>query len=481
MGVAARGMDIRHWLPKPVAATLIVSAYNSLHPERADFHCIGVNDQVVIQAVIDALGAIGGMVVLLEGDYSITSPITLATNVGIRGQGVTATSLRQAAAVNIIEYTGGGLISFPSVESLQIVGDKVTYATGHGIFCNANVYDLVLRDLFISYMPEKGIYCQNMWGHVYIEVVVEYCENYCIQMGSNGKLFGCKIGYSDEIGLVLASNNLVQGCEIIGNDKQGIYSGGANLNSIIGCSLRQNSDGHPGSYADIRLFDAYGNIVKGCIFQGTDHKSAVISNGTSHDNVVQGNYSEGTTGTPFDVSDSDICYQRHSDLFMDVLAASANLIVNAQNFVDGAIALTGVQPKYPRGLVFAITAGVTEYTLTVVGTNGKGQTITEVYTFADDGLAWSSDNAFDEVTSITLADRAGAAATIDVGIDERLGLQNLIYETSDIWKIMKNGVKQIVAAAQVDVEYDTYDMSVITLAATDDFEIWYRSNLNIIG
>jgi len=169
-------------------------------------------------------------------------------------------------------------------------------------------------------------------------------------------------------------------------------------------------------------------------------------------------------------------YAEYSDLFMDVLAASANYIVNVQNLVDGAVALTGTQPTYPRGLDCTITevaGNVTDYTLTVVGTDAKGQTITDIFTFADDGLAFSSDNAFDNVTSVTLADVADTGtATFVMGIDTRLGLQNVIYQTSDVWKIIKNGTKQTVAVAQVDVDYDIYDMSVITVAATDDFTIW---------
>ncbi|GAF82705.1 unnamed protein product, partial [marine sediment metagenome] len=178
-------------------------------------------------------------------------------------------------------------------------------------------------------------------------------------------------------------------------------------------------------------------------------------------------------------------YEACSDLFTNVLATSANYIVNAQNLVNGAVALTGTQPTYPRGLDCTITevgGNVTGYTMTVVGINASGETITDVFTFGGDGLTFSSDNAFDHVTSVTLADVVDAGnATFVVGIDARLGLKNVIYETSDVWKIIKNGTKQTVAGAQVDVDYDIYDMSVITLAATDDFEIWYRSNLNIIN
>lgn len=73
------------------------------------------------------------------------------------------------------------------------------------------------------------------------------------------------------------------------------------------------------------------------------------------------------------------------------------------------------------------------------------------------------------------------ADTIDVGITDVLGLSNIIYATGDVYKIKKNNANAVVAGAQVDVDYDTYDMAVIGLALNDDFEIWYRSSLNIIS
>ena len=36
-------------------ATVVVAAADSLHPEQADYVCDGVDDQVEIQAAIDAL------------------------------------------------------------------------------------------------------------------------------------------------------------------------------------------------------------------------------------------------------------------------------------------------------------------------------------------------------------------------------------------------------------------------------------------
>lgn len=87
----AKGLPIRHWLPKPVAATLVVSASDTVHPERADYHCDGTNDEVEINAALAAIVAlgVGGCVELLEGTYNIANPITFPGNsLILKGQGV---------------------------------------------------------------------------------------------------------------------------------------------------------------------------------------------------------------------------------------------------------------------------------------------------------------------------------------------------------------------------------------------------------
>ena len=71
---------------RPSAATLVVAASDSLHKERADYVCPGVDDQVVIQAAIDALSSGSGKVVLLDGIYTV-SGISVPDNVTLQGQG----------------------------------------------------------------------------------------------------------------------------------------------------------------------------------------------------------------------------------------------------------------------------------------------------------------------------------------------------------------------------------------------------------
>lgn len=98
------GTEIRTWLPKPQAATIIVAASDSLHPERADYHCNGIADDEDIQAAIDALPPSGGKVLLLEGNYDITATIEIGNNTTLTGVG-SGTVLRLANAVTATMIT----------------------------------------------------------------------------------------------------------------------------------------------------------------------------------------------------------------------------------------------------------------------------------------------------------------------------------------------------------------------------------------
>lgn len=75
------------------SATLIVAANDSLDKTRADYVCDGVNDQEEIQQALNDLPAVGGKVLLLEGNYTLYSaptqtPLTFnKSNTTVEGQG----------------------------------------------------------------------------------------------------------------------------------------------------------------------------------------------------------------------------------------------------------------------------------------------------------------------------------------------------------------------------------------------------------
>ena len=174
------------------------------------------------------------------------------------------------------------------------------------------------------------------------------------------------------------------------------------------------------------------------------------------------------------------------DLFMDVLAVSATHVRSNED-LSAATPITftiDAQPDVPRTLSghFDTHAQITAYTIVITGVNAQGATVIETLTDAD-GWDWETDNAFATITSIIMTARTGTGVgdTMDIGITDVLGLSNNFDNTSDVYKIKKNNVNALVAVAQVNAVYDTYDMAVIGLAVGDDFTIWYRSNLNIVS
>lgn len=110
------GGTTRGGLNKPYA-TWVVAAVDSVAPEaaNADYVCDGVADEVQIAAAV----AGGGRVVLLDGTYTLSAAVTLASGVSVVGMGAGVTTLAGSAIfsgdtltqVQIEDLTcdGGGL------------------------------------------------------------------------------------------------------------------------------------------------------------------------------------------------------------------------------------------------------------------------------------------------------------------------------------------------------------------------------------
>ena len=261
----------------------------------------------------------------------------------------------------------------------------------------------------------------------------------------------------------------------------------------------------------------YNNTVEVCIMEAFATGPNVIANNVIYNNtgaigirgsrgVVSGNYVYNNTYGIYDTQATStvignvvrnnvtadfyavqgLFCKSFSDLFMDVLAVTANHVVNNEDLSAGVpITFTIVaQPDVPRTLSghFDAHVNITAYTIVITGVNAKGNVVTETMTEAD-LWDWETDNAFATVTSIIMTVRTGTGAgdTMDIGITDVLGLSNTIWLTADVYKIKKNIANATVAAAQVNTTYDTYDFAVIGLAATDDFTIWFKSNLNALS
>lgn len=458
----------------PRAATLVVAAYDSPAKSKAgaDYVCDGTDDDVQIQAAIDALPAWsdpygGGLVLLTAGRFNPGSTIWLrGKNERIMGQGVGATFL-------------------------YLSGDKAGRASGQGIHngdATNFIYDLRLVNVFVNGFKEEGIYIYNSWGLVIDKVIVEYCGGVGIHLhnagGGYAKLSNLKVADNDGYQLYLRSygSNKIANCEFSGSVADYIVVISSGNNSLVGCGISVGASSPP--WAAVYISGS-SNVIMGCEIASSPVSPCGVKIGGGTGNVIKDNVIEGfTTRIDDDVgSRLNVYSEQHSDLFMDVLAVSATHIRSNED-LSAAVPITftiDAQPDVPRTLSghFDSHANITEYTIEIAGFDAQGNAITETMTEAD-GWDWETSNAFASITSITMTARTGTGVgdTMDIGITDVLGLSNVIYGTGDVYKIKKNNANAVVASAQVDATYCTYDMAVIGLAGGDDFTIWYRRNLN---
>ena len=101
----------------------------SAQKELADYICDNTADDVEIQAAIDAVTTIGGVVQLLEGTFTITTAIAPKSNVIVRGMGP-GTIVRPADATNIHVFSTATAISSFGLEHLKIDGNRANQTTG---------------------------------------------------------------------------------------------------------------------------------------------------------------------------------------------------------------------------------------------------------------------------------------------------------------------------------------------------------------
>ena len=217
----------------------------------------------------------------------------------------------------------------------------------------------------------------------------------------------------------------------------------------------------------------------------TDWRSAFRFSGTPTEHIhVKNNILHSNNDTFYPGSDHPqvIMTDQKTEHFQDCLALSANHVVAAEDLSAGSpITCTlATQPDVPRTFSWILThAQITEYSMAILGIDARGNTITETITEAD-GWSGETDNAFAVVTSIIFTRVAGTGVgdTLNIGIADKLGLGNIIYASADVFKVKENNADY--TNITVDTTHHTVSIDGV-IGATNDYTIFYRSNLNIIG
>lgn len=311
----------------PRTATFVVAASNStpMAKAQADRVCDGVDDDVEIQELLDELPAAGGVVLLQEGTYNVSSSIEMWNNQTLRGEGWCTVIETNTANLDII-YGGGG-IQQVCIEKLQIDGNDVNDV---GILLE-NVQNSQILNCYIHHNGESGIQLRgtntikiannvflnsSAWYSIYLDTVIntEIVDNtdlqsdYCIY--TNG---GCWP-------LLISRNNLTAtgaGCWIspgadyckildnfIASDSRGLYvdecdyihicrnfvsESGAHSLDINDCTYAVITDNqvYRSGPNGIDLNGVMHSTIKNNIVFDTDQNGIYLS-GCDH-NIIEGN------------------------------------------------------------------------------------------------------------------------------------------------------------------------------------------------
>lgn len=303
--------------------------------------CDGVNDDVEIQAAIDALPASGGLVVLSSGTFNVEVALVLDSYQTLRGCGRNTILTTTTADIDIITATGGsgtekvGILiadlcvdgtAGASTVSLAINFTYVDYSKVQNIWAlnctswggvgltNCDLNEIIGNTLNDNY---DGVYTESSSGNNISHNTCQgnTAEGMYVYLSNENTISGntCQGGGNTGIALDGSDNNTVMGNTIQGNGLIGISIDGSDNNTVIGNTLTENSQtttntadnievGGSSSYNNIQ-----GNTCRAGALTNKPRYGIRIASGTNVGNLVENNdlYDDGFGTAPFVDSGTD--------------------------------------------------------------------------------------------------------------------------------------------------------------------------------
>jgi hypothetical protein len=383
-----------------------------------------------------------------------------------------------------------------------IISNNIIHNGTTGIFVANDIENSVVKNVVISgnivnYVSRHGIVLYATYaGSELCDVTISnnVIENHVVA-GDNGKGIWVQspVGINNIRRHVMVSNNVIDGksvyvegikmsvCEyssVIGNTIRDCTTFGINCDSTVDIVVSGNRI--IGGTTGIKMDDSNDDVIIGNRIAsdlGID-----VDRANCEDTLVSGNILyESTTKISADNA-TRIKAQLHNEHFQDCLIASATSIRSNED-LSAATPLTftlDAQPDVPRRLTWAFDAhaNITAFSITFTGINAKGISVTQTITEAD-GWSGVTNEAFAVITSIIMTARTGTGAgdTIDIGVNDVVGLGNSLIAATDVFKVTKNAAHMAPAGYTVEAVYDTVDLSTGgAITGGDDFTIWYQSS-----
>ncbi|MCI8414920.1 MAG: hypothetical protein HFF00_04745 [Ruminiclostridium sp.] len=264
--------------------------------DQVDYLCDGTDDQVEINAAIQALPAAGGEVVILDGTYNLTGPISVnKNNVTLSGNGQ-STILKRAFAGTA---STGGLIyvtsSYNTVRFLRVDGMESTYSGTYarGISVYNSTGNTITGNV-CNNNASRGIYLAKSTGNI---ITGNTCTNntkgYGISVTSeSNNTITDNICGSNYIGINLNNSfdNVVSGNICNNNGDYGICCTNPGRNTITGNTCNSNQSG-------IFIYSSTNNTITGNTCDDNEYGIVISS---AENNTITGNTCIRGTGTAGD-------------------------------------------------------------------------------------------------------------------------------------------------------------------------------------
>lgn len=257
--------------PDPRAATAVIARDTDASNKFADYICDGVDDDVQIQAAIDAIAALGGgKIIIRAGSFTLGNAISLQLkhNIVVEGEGIGATILQAKAAfptnhglfentslTNNFEATGFTLDGNKANQTTQnISGFDMNGGTG---FC---VHHCEIENMNNGTGYGNGIYTAQTMNKIY--------DNYIHDNETAG------INYDVGIGEVFSNRIILNGAYGINlsTNQVRIYDNEISSNTLSGILVNAAQDVHiTGNHITL-------NTVSGILFSNGPEWVSVIGN-----------------------------------------------------------------------------------------------------------------------------------------------------------------------------------------------------------
>lgn len=243
-----------------------------------DYLCDGTDDQVEIQAAINALPSTGGEVVVLDGTYNIASSIAINKhNITITGNGSSTVLKKMWDSGSYVIPVLDAKMSNICIKYLQIDGNRAVYQSGFGIASGGSPSNINNKYITIIGVTIKnfryGVYTsfsktdvgvfdsvfQNIEEAVSVGGNSDYghYNSFCII--SNNRFLSCRQGASVSYGdYILISNNIIY------NDSRSDFCFYATESKFVNITSNICFGGNIGVIISDSYNNVSGNIINNC-------------------------------------------------------------------------------------------------------------------------------------------------------------------------------------------------------------------------